>query len=359
MRILFITRKFPPSIGGMEIYSKCLFEAIRHTDSTIDLYKPRRPIVGRPSVLEIFRFFLGACLTLLHRGRNYDIVLLGDFAISGLALVSKICSVGRARVVVALHGNDLYFRRKTGIKSAVYKWMCSLVIRSHAIDVAVANSRTIKAEALECGMGNVCVIPLATAIPPAPDFATPSRPHIILYAGRLIRYKGLSWFVEMVWPRLSAEFALHVAGPIWDQSELECLRNEPRIVYLGEIRHDDLHALRRQALACIMPNLPPTGSEQNEGFGLAALESAAVGTPVVASRLGGLAEAVVDGVTGFLIEPLDADAFVACINMIADWDEARRRQFATTARQMIAEKFTWGRVANDYINEFKRLTLPG
>jgi len=359
MRILFITRKYPPSIGGMEIFSQSLYEALRQSGVKIDIHKPRQAIMGRPSIPVIGRFFFGASWILLRHGRNYDIVLLGDFAIASLAVVAKVSTFGKIRVAISLHGNDLYFRRKGSIKAAVYKWICSCATRSHAIDVAIANSKAIQAEALASGMDEVLVIPLATTVPSIQSLAGPGKPHILLYVGRLIRYKGLSWFVEAVWPRLGAGFELHVAGPAWDASELECLRDKPGIVYLGEIEHDELPPLRRKALACIMPNLPPLHSDQNEGFGLAALESAAVGTPVIASNLGGLAEAVVDGVTGFLVEPLDADMFVARILMVAGWDEARRTEFATAARQTIAEHFTWGRVANDYIAEFERLIHSG
>jgi glycosyltransferase involved in cell wall biosynthesis len=118
-----------------------------------------------------------------------------------------------------------------------------------------------------------------------------------------------------------------------------------------------LAELRAKVIACVMPNLPAHLSGQNEGFGLSALESAAAGTPVVASNLGGLAEAVVENITGFLIEPLDPSAFAATINAIAIWSEEDRRQFAMRARQMVAERFTWDRVANDYLGEFERLAL--
>jgi len=83
-----------------------------------------------------------------------------------------------------------------------------------------------------------------------------------------------------------------------------------------------------------------------------------VGTPVVASNLGGLAEAVVDGITGFLVEPLDASGFATRINAISKWNEHERQEFTTRARQTVAERFTWDRVAEDYLAEFERLT-PG
>ncbi len=62
-----------------------------------------------------------------------------------------------------------------------------------------------------------------------------------------------------------------------------------------------------------------------EGFGLTALEAMAVGTPVVATRVGGVPEAVVDGETGLLVPPGDAEALAAaCARLLADRDLAAR-----------------------------------
>jgi glycosyltransferase involved in cell wall biosynthesis len=61
---------------------------------------------------------------------------------------------------------------------------------------------------------------------------------------------------------------------------------------------------------CVMPSL-------YEGLGVAALEAMAAGRAVVASRVGGLAEAVIDGINGFLIEPRDARALAAAIAKLA------------------------------------------
>lgn len=356
MRILFITRKFPPSTGGMETYSQCLYAAMVAAGADIDLIKPAPPIIGRPSLVAMLRFMLGAAWRVIRRARDYDVVLLGDFAIAALAPLVHACGRGRCRIVVALHGNDLYFRRQRGVKPTLYRCMCNAVVRSRAIDMAIANSTAIQNEATTCGLRNTIVIPLATSIPDAALSARHNDERIILFTGRLIRYKGLAWFVETVWPLLDAAFKLHVAGPVWDTAEVDCLRNRPRVTYLGELKRDELPLLRSQAIVCIMPNLPPTDTEQNEGFGLAALESAAVGTPVVAARVGGLAEAVVDGVTGFLVEPLDARAFAQRINTIAGWTAEQRAQFAAHARETIADRFTWERVARDYLREFARLT---
>lgn len=68
-----------------------------------------------------------------------------------------------------------------------------------------------------------------------------------------------------------------------------------------------------------------------EGFGLAALESLAVGVPVVASRLGGLVDVVTDGVTGLLVAPADADALAAALLRMLE-DPARARAMGAAGK---------------------------
>lgn len=347
MRALFVTRKFPPSVGGMEVYSKELFAAMRELNDQAEICRPRRPILGRPSLIRLAGFFAGASWILLRRARKFDAVLIGDFALAGLAVIAKLASLGRTRVVISLHGNDLFFLRKKTFKASVYRFICRGVIVSRAIDAAIANSRAIKDEATSLGISPVHVITLATSVPQPDQLRTAPAPrNAILFAGRLIRYKGLSWFVREVWPHLDPRLELLVVGTIWDQSEYECLRNQPRIRYLGSLPHAELMELRSQVLACIMPNLPPQSDEQDEGFGLSALEAPAVGTPTVAARCGGLADAVADGTTGFLLPPLEAGMWIRCLNGIVDWPQSQRDEFARRAIEHVLEHFNWRTVAH-------------
>lgn len=345
MRTLFITRKYPPSVGGMETYSNNVFEALRDLDPGVELLKPRVDIHGRPSLLEIARFFMAACWRLLTQARRYDAVLLGDYAIASLAIIAKIATLGRIRTVVSLHGNDLYFMRGRSLTARAYRAISWCVTRSGALDAAVANSRAIRDEATRHGIAPVTVIPLATPTAPADVDATQPRKPQLLFTGRLIAYKGLAWFMSSVWPRLDQRWELLVAGQVWDESERQAIEGQARVRYLGAVPYAELPALRASVMACIMPNIPPRPDQQDEGFGLVALEAPAVGTPMLASACGGIPDAIADGVTGFLLPPLDADAWVTRLQDILDWSDAQRARFAIQAVQHIGEHYNWPLVA--------------
>lgn len=354
MRILFVTRKFPPSVGGMELYSEELFHALVRKGADVTLFKPNPPIIGRPSPVSLLVFFVKASISVIRNARTAQVILFGDALLTPLAGVAKLSSRGAATVVTA-HGNDVYFARKGGLLAAVYKTLLKRFARW--VDLLIANSSDTEREANAFGFRHTLRIPLATQLVPNPEkISLPES--TILFAGRLIHYKGLAWFITEVLPKVDSRIQLLVAGPPWDAEEMNAVNECPRARYLGNLSREALVRLRMRVIMCIMPNLPPNVAKQNEGFGLSALESAAAGTPVVASRVGGLAEAVVDGVTGFLIEPMDAVAFAKCINKIAGWDSVRRQQFSAAARETIAERFTWDRVADDYLTKFECLVGP-
>jgi phosphatidylinositol alpha-1,6-mannosyltransferase len=83
-----------------------------------------------------------------------------------------------------------------------------------------------------------------------------------------------------------------------------------------------------------------------EGFGIALLEAAACGVPVVAGASGGIADAVENGVTGLMVTPDDPEAASDAVrHLLADRTLARRLGEAGRAR--VERRFTWARVVDD------------
>ena len=86
-----------------------------------------------------------------------------------------------------------------------------------------------------------------------------------------------------------------------------------------------------------------------EPFGLVAVEAMACERPVCASRVGGLQDIVVDGETGLLVAPGDAEALATALARLLD-DAVLRRSMGTAGRRRVEEQYDWPRViARHYV----------
>ena len=136
-----------------------------------------------------------------------------------------------------------------------------------------------------------------------------------VFAGRLSPEKGCDILLA-AWRDLP--FPLTVIG---DGPELDQLRAAapPNVTFLGRRPSADVRRAMASAIAVIVPSL------WYEAFGLVAVEAMALGTPVIASRLGALPE-IVSANTGLLVPPGDPAALRAAVIALAtDPNDARRR----------------------------------
>lgn len=90
-----------------------------------------------------------------------------------------------------------------------------------------------------------------------------------------------------------------------------------------------------------------------ETFSIAALESMALGKPIVMTRIGGAAEQVQPGVNGFLFEPGDIDALVRHLTTLAD--PQKRHMMGEAARQIVRGTFTVERMVDAFTRELLAL----
>ena len=81
-----------------------------------------------------------------------------------------------------------------------------------------------------------------------------------------------------------------------------------------------------------------------EPFGLTPLEAMACGTPVIGSRVGGIAFTIADGETGFLVPPRDPDALADRLDLLLQ-DPGKRRNMGRAGRARVVHMFAWPRVA--------------
>ena len=170
-------------------------------------------------------------------------------------------------------------------------------------------------------------------------FRSRSRPTIGA-VGRLERQKGFDVLIRAL-PRLSGAHAVLV-GDGAERGALESLATEvgvaERVHCVGWAEGPEEH-LRSFDVFAFPSRL--------EGFPLAVLEAMLAELPVVASDVGSVAEAVIDGETGILVPAEDPDALAEALRSLLDEPE-RRRELGTRARALVLERFTAERMARSY-----------
>ena len=168
----------------------------------------------------------------------------------------------------------------------------------------------------------------------------------VLFVGRLATNKGLlplvEAFGELARHDPTASLVLVGAddgmGPLVDRRarELGLGRRVIRTGYVDDERR--VAAAYREARLFALPS-------EYEAFGLALLEAMAQGTPVLASRVGGIPEFVEDGRAGRLVEPANAPSLAKALLEL--WDDApRRTAMGAYGRTEVVPRFRWDRVVD-------------
>lgn len=360
MKVLFITRKWPPAVGGMETYSRELARELKKQVDLDLLVLPGREDGKPPGLIALALFFFRTAFALSRRGRSWDLVHFGDFVLFPLVWLHSKVSPSTPRVVT-VHGLDVIFGNRTGWKAGIYRLFMSWAERHRdCLQSIIVNSRNTGRLVTKAGLGESVVIPLGVRLSATETAnATPIEPddRYVLFVGRLVRRKGAAWFATEVLPHLPQDVRFKVVGKTWDPSEDEALRMAPRVERLGYVTDQELARLRAGAVAVVMPNIPSEGEQDVEGFGITALEAAVGGAPLVAAELEGVADAVIDGVTGFLLEPLQPMIWADKICELLAWTPDQRHAFFETATFRVARDFSWSRVARDTVKVYDRLRV--
>ena len=185
----------------------------------------------------------------------------------------------------------------------------------------------------------------------APD---PRVPRLgVLFVGRLTPHKG----VDRLLRALPEGASVRIVGS-GGHDPLPPERDYPKLLqqlacgrdvhFAGPVADSQLPLMYRSAQVLVLPSVDVTCYGKpiavSELLGLAVLEAMASGTPVIASRLGGLPEIVRDGETGFLVPPGDVAALRERLQTLLG-DPSLQRRLGQNARQDVLDRFTWRKVA--------------
>ncbi|SKB78056.1 glycosyltransferase family 4 protein [Dyadobacter psychrophilus] len=386
MEILFVSHKFPPSVGGMEKQS---FELITGMERYCKVH--RLVYEGKGSILT---FFLGLRSNILRACKdhpNITVIHFNDALLATFCLGHK--GYEHLKRTVTLHGLDVVF------PSQIYRKR--IFPKFNRLDLFIAVSRATADHAIAQGINADKVIVIPNGVDTEPGrahqhskrtaellekYAIPVDRHLLVAVGRPVKRKGFSWFIREVIPKLDPRFFVLLIGPFEhrptvserllsllphklrenimlflgfgsDAAAIRSLLDNPdfnrSFKHLGRLPSEHKRIILQSSDAFVMPNIHVDGDM--EGFGLVCLEAAMAGALVFAADIDGIPDAIKDGKNGFLLPSQNAKTWATRLNELIDDREMfdRHRQ---AFQEFTAANYSWDKMVKAYYEACKRLS---
>ncbi len=382
MNILFISHKYPPVIGGMEKHSYELLTRLQKKHSVYPLLYDNKE--GR------FRFFLSLkkrVRKLLKEHPTINLVYINDGLLA--CAMTWLKKERNIKMIATVHGLDVVHPNQ------VYQYFVKKNLAK--LDKIIAVSSATAQACIQRGLDAQKVVIVKNGvdheladIPIEKGFLKEfEKKHqlslqgkqVLVTMGRPVKRKGFSWFVKEVMPELKDDIVFLLIGPRakkkkrhWffipsfikrqielatgistDEAALKiaCSQSilQQKVIELGKLPFPEVLQLLASADLFIMPNIPVEGDM--EGFGLVALESAIRTTPVVASNIEGITDAIINEKNGFLLPPRETTAWVQKIHQLLS-NKEQLTAFSTKARQFTLNHYGWALMVKGYIEVFER-----
>ena len=375
MGILVVTWNYPPRRGGIEnlIASLCKELKTRHSVQVITAYAPvvdlgaanvfRAPMPGLVA-FAIYALWRGTILL----ARNPGIAVVFGGSVLATPLVWLLARLFSRRAIVQAHGLDIIYRCFFYQRLCV-RWLkyCDQVVANSGYTAQLAQTKGVLCERLAVISPGVDLDHFTNLVDVD---ATKQRlglkdNQVILFVGRLAKRKGVKEFIENSLAQIvqeNPEVCFLIVGDSpsaslvhRDDTEsqikaaIATARVEKYVRLLGSLSDDDVIEMYQISDVVVLPALDMEGDV--EGFGIVALEAAAAGKPIVATRVGGIPDAVEDGKSGILVEPGDYTALSQAITSLLKDHELSLLK-GSYGRCRAGEEFSWRHIGGRYENLF-------
>ncbi|HUQ61657.1 MAG TPA: glycosyltransferase [Lentzea sp.] len=235
-----------------------------------------------------------------------------------------------------------------------------VLVGKEAAHVAAVNSDEV-AELIKAGVSRakITLVPGGVDIDafiPEGSRTRRDRLYRVVTAGPLLPHQDVEAVITALSKVDEAELVvagLPESGRLHDDPEVARLKRHAehlgvgeRVVFAGAVPHSAMPALLRSADAAVC-------ASSYEPSGAFALEAMACGVPVVATRVGGLADVVVHGVTGLLVPPGEPESLSWALRSLL-LDDTLRNEFGVAGRDRVTARYSWSRVAADVLRVYER-----
>ncbi len=354
MKVLHVTKYYPPHIGGIEMHLRDLARELRKSveievlvandrsafvrEERDGVFITRVPNYGRLASQPL----TWGLTEQIHRS---DADLVHIHTPDPLALIAFIRSRHKAKLVITHHGDTV---GRELLKLLVLPWWRAAMDRAAAIIVG-SRSLAESSDELRPYRQKWEIIPFGIDYSFLQSNGPPLtyKPPIVLYAGRLVPWKGVKCLIEAMH---DIDATLLIVGDGPQRKELEACSN-PDTHFLGPLPQSELGKYYRAARVFVLPSV-----SRNESFGFVQLEAMYFGCPVINTDLrSGVPEVSQDGVTGITVPPGDPVALRKAIRAILENDEMRDK-FSENAKQR-AREFSLEAMTSRTLELYKSVVL--
>jgi glycosyltransferase involved in cell wall biosynthesis len=388
VRIAQLSTRYPPGPGGVErhvheISKRLVARGHAVTAFTTDLYRefpwqrlddsvPRREVRDGVSVVRLpawslpgelhYPFFRGLLPAL--RKEAPDLLHVHTYGTNHAAVARRYSRRTGTPIVLSAHYHPIWSIEggwlRHRIRGFYDRFLASPVVAAASCVIVESHEEERLIRENGYPLPRVAVIPPGYTPLPAP---TPGdRPFsrsvgvggpFVLFVGRLASNKGLLPLVDAFQSlaRSDPSASLVLVGADGGQkaaveARVRSAGLTDRVRIPGFAADEALLASAfREARLFVLPS-------EYEAFGLVLLEALAHGTPVVASRVGGIPEFIEDGKAGRLVAPRDVPALAAALGELWNDEEARRRM-GEYGRTQVVPRYSWDRVVDRFVEVYE------
>ena len=358
MKILFLTKHYPPSEGGIERYGHTLCTELMRRQIHVEVVAASEEhSASREETVDDVKVYrldyqlkvsstpvtCGLVSLLPRLAPNFDLVHL-NFPNPWTDLLYLTLS-GRMKGVLTYH-SDIFRRSGTfsGTLLKTYQPMIHYLLSKVSAIIAsspncVEFSPFLSRRRERCRVIPMPVDPTSLELPAETTLEPVENEfgRFVLFVGRLVYYKGVRHLVEAVARLSGVNLVIVGRGPLEEElrAQVRGLEIDERVFFLGKISDERLRLLYHGCQCFVLPSVAHA-----EGFGIVLAEAMSCGKPVISTELStGTSFANLDGVTGFVVAPGDVVTLASRISRLVEDGELQKR-LGTQGRARVQGNFT-------------------
>lgn len=379
MRVALVPSTYLPSVGGVQINTHSLAKRLKEMGIDVsviagknslpssytidDIYVQTLPFyLFRGTVKSFFAFIMRSvvCLAkgfIVFRRMRPDLVNI-HFLGANAFYIMLLHMIMRFKIVVTLHGTieapykDLA-QTEGYWEAKILNWTANRILHQASTIVCISQYLCKKVITTFPDLKPKCkILPIGLEFPDSTQ-TNVERSNFILGAGRLSYEKGFDILIK-AFEEVSQNFPdlrLVIVGDGDERPRLERMvassNLTDKVLFHGEVKRAKVLELLSECKMVVVPS-------RIEGFGAIILEAMAMGTPIVATSVGGIPELIDDGETGFLVAPENSEKLAAKTCFLLT-NSHLLSQVGARARLNLQGKYDWNEIARQYEDVYRNV----